>query len=76
MNMELRLALRRLVLLGTPLAFAILEIFHPHAQRRRRGRRARGVVHVVPYHPGSPDRAHHSGRLPAHRRSGREGGDE
>jgi hypothetical protein len=29
MNMELRLALRRLVLLGTPLAFATLEIFHP-----------------------------------------------
>ena len=28
--MELRLALRRLVLLGTPLAFATLEIFHPH----------------------------------------------
>ena len=27
--MELRLALRRLVLLGTPLAFATLEIFHP-----------------------------------------------
>jgi hypothetical protein len=29
MNMELRSASRRLVLLGTPLAFAILEIFHP-----------------------------------------------
>ncbi len=29
MNMELRLALRRLVLLGTPLAFATLENFHP-----------------------------------------------
>jgi hypothetical protein len=29
MNMEPRLALRRLVLLGTPLAFATLEIFHP-----------------------------------------------
>jgi hypothetical protein len=27
--MELRLTSRRLVLLGTPLAFAILEIFHP-----------------------------------------------
>jgi hypothetical protein len=28
-NMERRVALRRLVLLGTPLALAILEIFHP-----------------------------------------------
>jgi hypothetical protein len=25
-----RLALRRIVLLGTPLALAVLEIFHPH----------------------------------------------
>ena len=45
--------LRRLVLLGTPLALAVLEIFHPERPTSRRGRGAGAVVHVVPHHPGS-----------------------
>jgi hypothetical protein len=63
-----RLVLRKVVLLGAPLALAILEIFHPERPSSASGAVEQGVwfmwFHYL--HPGSPHRAHRRSRLPAY----------
>ena len=49
-----RLVLRRVVLLGTPLALALLEVFHPQPSGVADALE-QGVVHGVPNHPGAPN---------------------